>query len=85
MEEQQNQERFMVSVNLPNKARETTLLPSNEQFGGGIGGVGDTGGGGGVGGGGDISKLEQLMLIYLFILPLVTSSDDIQPSALLSG
>ena len=33
-------------MNLPNKARETTLLPSNEQFGGGIGGVGDTGGGG---------------------------------------
>lgn len=62
MEEQQNREcSVMVSMNLPNKARETTLLPSNEQFGGGIGGVGDTGGGGG----GD----EQAGIInaYLFI------------------
>ena len=51
MEEQQNQERLvMASMNLPNKAKETTLLPSNEQFGGGIGGVGDTEC---VGGGGD--------------------------------
>ena len=48
-------------MNLPNKARETTLLPSNEQFGGGIGGVGDTGGGGG--------RNEQAGIIdaYLFI------------------
>ena len=62
MEEQQNREcSVMVSMNLPNKARETTLLPSNEQFGGGIGGVGDTGGGSG----GD----EQAGIInaYLFI------------------
>ena len=53
---------MMVSMNLPNKARETTLLPSNKQFGGGIGGVGYTGG---VGGGGD----EQAGIInaYLFI------------------
>ena len=62
MEEQQNREcSVMVSMNLPNKPRETTLLPSNEQFGGGIGGVGDTGGGSG----GD----EQAGIInaYLFI------------------
>ena len=52
---------MMVSMNLSNKARETTLLPSNEQFGGGIGGVGHTGGGSG----GD----EQAGIInsYLFI------------------
>ena len=43
MGEQQNRESsVIVSINLPNKARETTLLPSNEQFCGGIRGIGDT-------------------------------------------
>ena len=64
MEEPQNPECAVIaSMNLPNKARETTLLPSNEQFGG------DTDGAGGdtevVGGGGD----ERAVIIntYLFI------------------
>ena len=62
MEDQQNQEcSVMVSMNLPNKARETTLLPSNKQFGGGIEGVGDTGGGGGV------DEQAGIINAYLFI------------------
>ena len=57
MEEPQNPEcAVMASMNLPNKARETTLLPSNEQFGGDTEGAGgDTEGAGGdtEGAGGD--------------------------------
>ena len=83
MEEPQNPEcAVMASMNLPNKARETTLLPSNEQFGGDTEGAdgdtegagGDTEGAGGdtegVGGGGD-ERAGIIILIYLFILPPV--------------
>ena len=69
MEEPQNPEcAVMASMNLPNKARETTLLPSNEQFGGDTEGAGgDTEG---VGGGGD-ERTGIITLIHLFILPPV--------------
>ena len=69
MEEPQNPEcAVMASMNLPNKARETTLLPSNEQFGGDTEGAGgDTEG---VGGGGD-ERTGIITLIYLVILPPV--------------
>ena len=74
MEEQHNREcSVMVSMNLPNKARETTLLPSNEQFGGGIGGVGDTGGGGG--GDEQAGIIDPYLFIYLYyhlLLPVVS-------------
>ena len=76
MEEPQNPEcAVMASMNLPNKAMETTLLPSNEQFGGDTEGAdGDTEGAGGdtegVGGGGD-ERAGIIILIYLFILPPV--------------
>ena len=64
MEEPQNPEcAVMASMNLPNKARETTLLPSNEQFGGDTEGAdGDTEG---VGGGGD--ERAGIINTYLFI------------------
>ena len=65
MEEPWNPEySVIVSMNLPNKARETTLLPSNEQFGG------DTEG---VGAGKDerAGIINTYLFIYLFILPLV--------------
>ena len=69
MEEPQNPEcAVMASMNLPNKARETTLLPSNEQFGGDTEGAG--GNTEGVGGGGD-ERTGIITLIYLFILPPV--------------
>ena len=69
MEEPQNPEcAVMASMNLPNKARETTLFPSNEQFGGDTEGAGgDTEG---AGGGGD-ERTGIITLIYLFILPPV--------------
>ena len=68
MEEPQNPEcAVMASMNLPNKARETTLLPSNEQFGGNTEGAGgDTEG---VGGGGD--ERTGIITLILFILPPV--------------
>ena len=71
MEEPQNPECAVIaSMNLPNKARETTLLPSNEQFGGDTDGAGgDTEGVGGdtegVGGGGD--ERAGIINTYLFI------------------
>ena len=82
MEDPQNPEcSVMTSMNLPNKARETTLLSSNEQFGGdteGAGGDtegagGDTEGAGddteGAGGGGE----EQAGIINAYIFIYITT------------
>ena len=68
MEDPQNPEcSVMASMNLPNKARETILLPSNEQFGGDTEGVGgDTEG---AGGGGD----EQAGIINAYLFMYITT------------
>ena len=74
MEEPQNPEcAVMASMNLPNKARETTLLPSNEQFGGDTEGAGgDTEG---VGGGGDERSWNNHTYSFIYIttcIPVVS-------------
>ena len=75
MKDPQNPEcSVMASMNLPNKARETTLLSSNEQFGGDTEGAGgDTEGAGGdtegAGGGGE----EQAGIINAYIFIYITT------------